>query len=82
LGVVIILIGAWRGGRSIRIGNSSGNIIGGDAKGVVTMNYTNQAAEPHRSAPPTGDRVVWVLTAIGILIAIAGIVLAHMDAGH
>jgi hypothetical protein len=82
LGIVVVLFGVWRGRRSVRIRNSSGNIIGGDAKGTITMNYTGQAGGREQAAPPGGDKVAWVIGIVGVLVAIAGAVLAHMDAGH
>ena len=80
VGVVIALAGLWRGRQSIR--NFWGNFIGGDASGITTQNYTGQAGGPARPEAPSGDRVAWVLAAIGVLVAVAGIVVAHVDAGH
>lgn len=84
LGIVVVLFGVWRGGRrSVRIRNSHGIIIGGDVKNsTTTMNYTNQDGGRDQPAPPGGDKVAWVIGIVGVLVAIAGAVLAHMDAGH
>jgi hypothetical protein len=68
LGIVVVLVGIWRGRRSVRIRNSTGNIIGGDAKGTITMNYTGR----EQAAPPGGDKVAWVIGIVGVLVAIAG----------
>jgi hypothetical protein len=79
LGAVIAVVGIWRGGRSVHIRKSKGNIIGGDASGTIAQTYTNQASASER---PNGDRVAWVIAVVGILVAVVGIVFAHLDAGH
>jgi hypothetical protein len=76
LGAVISLGGIWRG---MNVRNFRGNLIGGDAQGTVTQNYSNQVGTPERRGG--GDPVAWLIGAVGILVAIGGIVLAHLDAG-
>jgi hypothetical protein len=55
---------------------AKGNFFHGISIGKSVQNY----AESTPTQPPAPDKVAWVIGVVGVIVAIAGIYMAHYDA--
>jgi hypothetical protein len=70
VGVILILVAL------LRRTTSKGNFFSGINTGRSVQNY-KESAPP---APQPPDKVLWIITIVGIVVTIAGIYMAHYDA--
>lgn len=75
---VVLLIGVllWRAtGKSTKIQNSKGNIVGGNVKGAVRQTYTGDTTVGSGNGSKVGakDIITWLIAIVGLVITALGV---------